>query len=256
MLQVPVNALSRVTGPFMAENRLLSFLSSFDRELLKPHLEPVDLKFRQRLQTSNRRIGHAYFPESGLGSVVAIGSRDRRQAEVAVVGREGMTGIPVVLGADRGPCEVFMQVEGAGQRIAAEALQSALEESTTLRRCLLRFVHAFQMQAHYTALANAQGTIQQRLARWLLMAQDRMGKDTLELTHEFMSLMLGTRRAGVTTAIGDFESKGLVEGARGAVTILDRDGLEDCANGLYGVPEAEYERLFKTRLPSVTDARA
>jgi CRP-like cAMP-binding protein len=234
----------------LSENRLLSSLSQFDLELLQPHLEPVKLKFRQRLQASNRRIGHAYFLESGLGSVVAIGGGERRQAEVAIVGREGMTGLPVVLDADRGPCDVFMQLEGAGQRIAAEALRSAIEESSTLRRCLLRFAHAFQMQAHYTALANAQGTIQQRLARWLLMAQDRVEEDTLQLTHEFLSLMLGTRRAGVTTALGHFEDKGLVEGARGSVTILDREGLEECADGLYGVPEAEYERLFRVRVSS------
>jgi CRP-like cAMP-binding protein len=225
-------------------NCILKTLSATDLDRLRPHLEPVDLKFRQRLQASNRRIGHAYFPESGLGSVVAIGGGERRHAEVAVVGREGMTGIPVVLCADRSPCDVFMQIEGKGHRIAAGDLRDAMDQSTTLLRCLLRFAHAFQIQAHYTALANAHGTIEQRLARWLLMAQDRIGSDTLLLTHEFLSLMLGTRRAGVTTALGHFESKGIVEGARGAVTIHDRDGLEECADGFYGVPEAEYERLF------------
>jgi CRP-like cAMP-binding protein len=227
-------------------NSILAALPPADFALLQAHLEPVELKFRQRLQASNRRITHAYFPERGIASVVAISRTERRQAEVAIVGREGMTGVPVVLRADRSPCEVFMQVEGKGQRIAADDLRAALHKSPGLLDCLLRYAHAFQMQAHYTALANAQGTIEERLARWLLMAQDRIGGDKLLLTHEFLALMLGTRRAGVTTAMGHFERNGVVETARGAVTILDREGLEECAAGLYGIPEAEFERLFRS----------
>ena len=115
-------------------NRILNALSSSDLALLQPHLEPVPLRFRDRLQSANREVKHAYFPESGLGSVVAIGGGERRQAEVAVVGWEGMTGLPVVLGAGRSPCDIFMQVEGAGQRAGrqagamAEALEAVLEE--------------------------------------------------------------------------------------------------------------------------------
>jgi CRP-like cAMP-binding protein len=102
----------------------------------------------------------------------------------------------------------------------------------------------FAVQSSYTALANAKGNIQERLARWLLMAQDRLNSDVLELTHEFLALMLGVRRAGVTIALGHFERRGMIEIARGAVTVNDRDGLQECANGLYGQPEAEFERLF------------
>ena len=100
------------------------------------------------------------------------------------------------------------------------------------------------IQANYTALANARGCIGERLARWLLMARDRLDSDEMILTHEFLALMLGVRRAGVSEALRDFEKKGLVETARGSVTIMDREGLEESANGLYGLPEAEYERLF------------
>ena len=161
-----------------------------------------------------------------------------------MVGREGMTGLPVVHGADRSPCDVFMQVEGEGQRLSADALRIALEQSTTLLRSLLRFAHVFGVQAAYTALANAEGKIEERLARWLLMAQDRIEADELVMTHEFLALMLGVRRAGVTTALQQLQSKGIVETMRGAIIVKDRDGLQECANGLYGIPEAEYERLF------------
>src|SRR5262245_43387180 len=224
-------------------NRILGALSSSDLAILQPHLEPVPLEFRQRLQSSNRHVKDVYFLESGLGSVVAIGGQ-RRQAEVAIIGREGMTGLPIVHGADRSPYDVFMQVEGNGQRISADNLRAGMDQSITLLRCFLRLAHVFAVQSGHTALANAQGNIEERLARWLLMAHDRIGCDTLLLTHEFLALMLGTRRAGVTTALGHFEHKGVVTTARGAVTVQDREGLEECANGLYGAPEAEFERLF------------
>lgn len=225
-------------------NAILNALPPTDFALLQPHLQSVPLPFRQRMQSANRRIRTVYFIESGLGSVVAIGGGERRQAEVAVIGREGMTGLPLVLGADRSPCEIFMQVEGSGQSIGADQLAKAMDQSITMTRCFLRFAHVFAVQASYTALANAKGTIEERLARWLLMAHDRLGSDTLELTHEFLALMLGVRRAGVTVAVQHFEAKAIIQTARGAVTVIDRDGLEECANGLYGQPEAEFERLF------------
>ncbi len=204
----------------------------------------MPLKFRQPLQRANRKIGAVYFPESGIASVVAVGGGERRQAEVAVVGWEGMTGLAVLLGAQRSPCDVFMQVEGEGHCIAADDLRKALERSTSLLAILLRYAHVFGVQSAYTALANSQGKLEERLARWLLMAQDRIDAEELLLTHEFLALMLGVRRAGVSVALEHFEAKGVIKIARGSVSILDRDGLQDCANGFYGQPEAEYERLF------------
>ena len=103
----------------------------------------------------------------------------------------------------------------------------------------MRFAHVFGVQSAYTALANSQGKIEERLARWLLMAHDRVEADELLMTHEFLALMLGVRRAGVTDALQHLEMKGMVETARGAVTVKDREGLQECANGLYGTPEAE-----------------
>jgi len=225
-------------------NRILSAMSNADLALLQPHLEKVPLKFRQRLQSSHRSIRNVFFPECGIASVVAVGGGERRQAEVAIIGREGMTGLPVVLGTDRSPCDIFMQVEGEGYCIAAQKLSEVLNQSISLLKYLLRYGHTCAVQANYTALANARGSVGERLARWLLMARDRLDSDEMILTHEFLALMLGVRRAGVTGALQAFETQGLVETARGSVTIKDREGLEECANGLYGSPEAEYGRLF------------
>jgi CRP-like cAMP-binding protein len=225
-------------------NRILNAMSNADLALLQPHLEETPLKFRQRLQSANRQVRAVYFPESGIASVVAVGGGERRQAEVALVGREGMTGIPVVHGADRSPCDVFVQMEGAGHCIGPENLQQVIEESATALKVFLRYAHVFAVQSAYTALANARGNIEERLARWLLMTRDRVDDDEMVLTHEFIALMLGVRRAGVTGALQAFEGRGLIETARGSVTVRDRDGLEETANGLYGVPEAEFERLF------------
>ena len=228
----------------MQRNRVLDAMSNADLALLQPHLEQVPLNFRQHLQSANRRIKNVYFPESGIASVVAVGGGERRQAEIAVIGRDGMTGLAVVHGADRSPCEIFMQVEGEGQCISAEDLRQVMDESVTMLKCFLRYAHVFGVQSGYTALANARGNIEERLARWLLMSRDRVDDDEMLLTHEFIALMLGVRRAGVTGALQAFEGKGLIETARGSVTVKDRDGLEESANGLYGAPEAEFERLF------------
>ena len=233
------------TVPNRQRNRLLGALSNADFALLQPHLQRTPLKFRQPLQMANRKIRTVYFPESGIASVVAASGGERRQAEVALIGREGMTGIPLLHGVDRSPCDVFIQVEGEGHSIPADALREAMRQSTTLTECLLRFAHVFGVQSAYTALANSQGKIEERLARWLLMAQDRVESDELLMTHEFLALMLGVRRAGVTGALQHLEMKGMVETARGAVTVKDREGLQECANGLYGTPEAEFERLFR-----------
>ena len=225
-------------------NRLLASLPLADQEELAPHLEAVTLKFRQRLETANRKVSNVYFVESGLGSVVAVAAGGRRQAEVGIIGREGMSGLAVVLGVERSPHETFMQVEGAGRRIGTEALRALMDASPCLTQHLLRYVYAFSVQAAHTALANAQGKIEERLARWLLMAHDRLDGDEVHLTHEFLAIMLGVRRAGVTTALHELESAALISTARSRIAVLDREGLQKTANGLYGVPEAEYARLF------------
>jgi CRP-like cAMP-binding protein len=225
-------------------NAILNALSPTDFALLAPYLQAVVLPFRYRMQSTHRHVQSVYFIEHGLGSVVAIGSGHRRQAEVAMIGREGMSGLSVIFGVDRSPCDAFMQVAGSGQSVDAERLTEAMGQSLTMLACFLRFAHVFSVQASFTALANAQGKVEERLARWLLMAQDRVESDVIVLTHEYLALILGVRRAGVTVALQQLEQKAIVRTARGALTIIDRESLMECANGHYGQPEAEFERLF------------
>ncbi len=235
-----------VDSPFAFEqNLLLATLAPQDRDYLVPHLEHLTLNVYAFMERPGVPITHVYFPLSGLGSVVAIGSRQKDQRiETAIVGREGMSGIPVVLGVDRGPCEVYMQIAGDALRMPVEALRDALDARPAIRGLLLRYAYAAQVQTAYTALANGRDKIETRLARWLLMAHDRVDGDVLRLTHEFLSLMLGVRRAGVTVSTQSLEHAGLISTGRGTFTLLDREGLVAIADGSYGTPEAEYARVI------------
>ncbi len=213
-------------------NRILSRLSREDYGLLEPHLDPVDLPVRKSLEARKRRIDQVYFIEAGFASVVANGS-GKPGIEVGIIGREGMTGLAIVLGSDRAQYATYIQVAGRGQRISAADLRNALERSATLHRPMLRYANAFLHQAMTTALANGRSKIEERLARWLLMADDRIDGETLPLTHEFLSLMLGTRRPGVTVALQGLEKAGLIETRRSKITIVNRRALEKCSNGTY-----------------------
>ena len=206
-------------------------------------LSPVDLPLRKSLEAPNKTIDFIYFIESGFASVVANGP-DGVNIEVGLIGGEGMTGLAVVLGANRSTNATYIQMAGKGLRMSASGLRAALEKSASLKKTLLQYCYLFMVQASQTALANGHGLLEERLARWLLMAQDRVNSSKLTLTHEFLAIMLGVRRTGVTAVIGVLERKGLVRASRGAITILNRKGLEKVAGGRYGVPEAEFTRLF------------
>src|SRR5262249_26274191 len=153
------------------------------------------------------------------------------QAEIATVGREGMVGLAIVLGGDRSRHATLIHVAGEGQCIAADDLRYVMMKSKSLSALLIGYAHTFLMQVAQTALANACGKIEERLARWLLMAHDRIDGAELLLTHELLAAMLGVRRAGVTTALHELELRKLIVTARGSVFIVDRDGLEEAANG-------------------------
>ena len=227
-------------------NRLLQAIPSDEfTRFFQPVLKPVALNLRQRLQTTNRRIEQVCFPEAGVASLLTIGA-DRRQAEVAIIGREGMTGGSLILGIDRSHCDIIVQVEGRGHAISTEDYRQVLDSAPGAFGCMQRYLHALTVQSAHCGLASAHGKIDERLARWLLMVHDRMDGDAMSITHENMALMLGVRRAGVTIAIQQFETKGLVKAERGLVRIVDRLGLETCANAFYGLPEAEIKRLFPT----------
>jgi CRP-like cAMP-binding protein len=218
----------------MSSNRVLSRLSRADYRLLEPHLEPVDLPVRKQLAPRGKRVQQVYFPESGFASIVADGGR---AIEVGIIGREGMTGLSVVMqNDDRAPHETYMQLAGHGQRIAAGRVREAIDASRTLHRVMLNAAHAFMIQTTQTALANGRSKIEERLARWLLMAQDRVDGNELRLTHEFLGIMLGVQRPGVTVALQGLERVGVIGHQRGTITILDRDALQQSANGTYDPP--------------------
>jgi CRP-like cAMP-binding protein len=215
----------------MPTNTLLARLSRADLQLLEPHLETADLPVRKQLEGRKKRFPHVYFLEAGLASVVANGSRP---IEVGMIGCEGMTGLRVVLeGDNRAVLETYMQVAGCAQRISVGKLREAIATSSTLHQVFLQYAHAFLIQVTYTAVANGRSNIEERLARWLLMADDRVEGTELKLTHDFLAIMLGVRRSGVTVAMQVLERGGLIAHRRGNITILDRPRLEQSSNGIY-----------------------
>ena len=191
----------------------------------------------------NQPVEHVYFAESGFASVVTK-DQNNRESEVGIVGREGVTGISVLLGDQQSPNTTYVRLAGEGHLLAVGTLRDAMERSKSLRIALLRYAHAMVIQITYTALTNSKVKLEARLARWLLMALDRADNDWIDTTHEFLAQLLGARRAGVTGALQMLVGRGLIRATRGRVTVLDRHGLEQAASGSYGMPKAEYTRLM------------
>ena len=228
---------------FNTSNRLLRGLSPEDFALLAPHLTFATLELRHPVESPNLPIEHCYFVESGIVSVVAKSTRER-SAEVGLVGREGMTGLAVIMGDDRSPNDTYVQIAATAHHLPADRLREAMATSPTLQKRLLHYAQAFLIQTVQTALANGTAKIEERLSRWILMSHDRIGQNDLPLTHEFLAIMLAVRRPGVTDALHQLEGRGLIRSTRGLINVVDRAGLIKVADGSYGVPEAEYQRLL------------
>ncbi|MEF0941354.1 Crp/Fnr family transcriptional regulator [Rhizobium sp. BR 362] len=224
------------------QNLLLATLLPEDMKLLRPLLDAVTLKQKDVLFEPLQPMEHVYFFESGLSSEIAINAGSK-QIEVGCVGREGFSGVPVVLGVDRTPHRSFMEAGGVALKMRSDDLQRVMDVSRPLRQLLLRYAHVFMMQIASTALADGRYNVEQRLARWLLMCNDRIGNE-LPLTHEFLALMLGVRRPSVTDALHILEGQRLIKAERSLISIKDRKGLEALAGEAYGLPEAEYRRLI------------
>ena len=227
-------------------NRLLGLLPRADYARLRPHLQPVELGYRQSLYSANRPIGFVYFIETGVGSLVnTMANGDA--AEVGTIGNEGMVGLPLVLGDDRAPTSVYVQVPGAGLRMTARLFTRELARSPSMRTVMLRYAHAVFNQVAQSAACNQFHTIQQRCCRWLLMTHDRMPSDEFLLTQEFLAMMLGVQRTGVTAAAGGLQRAGLITYKRGNVTIIDRQALVRRSCECYGVSKLEFDRLLGER---------
>ena len=224
-------------------NRLLASLPFDDFALVAPHLEEQALERDFVLILPNIPIEHVYFPEKGMVSVVAE-KADGRSIEVGVYGRDGFSGMPLLLHSDRTPHHHYMQIGGSGFRMDVHDFNSVIAQSPALQDVLLRFVHVFMTQTAQSALVNGSSNIEERLARWVLMCRDRLDSNEFPITHDFLSMMLGVRRSSVTDAIHLLEGANLIKATRGNIQIVDRDRLERAAAASYGVPEAEYRRLI------------
>ena len=224
-------------------NKLLSLVQGQHRDALRGELTLVEIKAGEVLERANQPITHVYFPESGIASLIVTDGRTRRM-EAGPFGRDGMSGVAVILDAGQTPHETLVQVPGSAYRMPAENLTRILDADPAMRRLFLRYAQAFAIQTAQTALAAAHAVLEVRLARWILMLHDRVDGDEFSLTHDFMSLMLAVRRPGVTVALHELEGRGLIRSKRGWLLVRNRKGLELACRGLYGVPEAEYARLI------------
>jgi CRP-like cAMP-binding protein len=221
-----------IPGQHTIKNKLLAAMSASDFALLAPHLTLVDLARGEMLVFPGEAIKYSWFVEDGIASLVTA-SHGGHEAEAGIIGHEGMVDVATVLGALESPLRCNMQIPGSAYRLPAHALAAAFQASPTLRSGLNRFAFTMVTQIAQTALANASFSIEQRLARWLLMCSDRLAGADIAITHEFLSLMLNVRRAGVTLAIQSLKSAGFVASQRGLITIVDRPGLEEFANDSY-----------------------
>ena len=212
---------------------LLSIPDS-DFSSLRPHLEYVSLPNHLVLHEAGGKLEFAYFPNRGLISLVVV-MKDGRTAEAGIVGNEGFTGTLAAVGLSRSPLHAVVQITGDGFRVEVGALQNTLESTPHLQLMLGRYAAIRGMQVAQTAACNRLHDIGQRLARWLLMTQDRVDLGSLPITHDFLATMLGTDRPSVSEAASVLQKKKLIEYTRGAVKIVNRKKLENSACECYGV---------------------
>ena len=224
-----LNSAGKVIG-----NKILLSIPDAEFELIGPHLEFLDLPGRLNLHEPNEKQLYVYFLNRGLASIV-VSMRDEREVEAGVVGCEGAVGTALAVGLDRSPLRVIVQIEGHGFRIAARALQATLQSTPELQMRLNRYAVLQGMQVAQTAACNRLHEVQQRLARWLLMAHDRVGTRSLPLTHDFLAIMLGTDRPTVTLAAGALQQDKAIQYGRASVNVLDREKLESSACECYRV---------------------
>jgi len=226
-------------------NRLLIAASPETRDALLARAEHLTLEVKYPLIRPEQPIDNVYFLETGVASMV-LGdpTRPDQLIEVATIGREGFVGVPLVLQTLVTPGNVFIQVPAAGYRVPADAFKEAAEADPAFQRLLLRYAHATLMQAAQVATCNRIHNINERAARWLLMARDRVDSDTFALTQEFLAQMLGVRRQAVNATAGELQDAGLITYSRGMITIVNRPGLEQVACPCYRAIMDQFERVY------------
>jgi CRP-like cAMP-binding protein len=223
-------------------NRLLAALPADEMEALRPELETVPLIFKQVLYEAERPLEHVYFPHRGVVSMVAE-MEDGSAVEVATVGPEGIVGLPIFLGDTTVAGRGFVQVPGKAARINAEAFRRALARTPKLHLLLSRYTLALLNLLAQNTACNRRHSVEERLARWLLLTQDRVHEPKFAMTQEFMSQMLGVSRPTVSMTASILYKAGLITYARGQITVTDRPGLEAASCECYRVIRKQFERL-------------
>jgi CRP-like cAMP-binding protein len=226
-----------------SKNTILTKLSPECLNSLGPHLKGVELEIKKGIYEPNQPVQHAYFVEIGMISVVSV-MQDGDSIEVGTIGKEGMAGGFLLLGATSVPYQHFVQLAGYAYRMDAETLKAEAVRNRDFHDLILRYQVAFQTQAMQAAACNGLHSVSQRCCRWLLMSQDRAESDVVPLTHEFLGLMLGVRRASVTEVLRPLQERGWIQSKRGEIAILDRKGLETGSCECYRIITNHYNRLL------------
>ncbi len=221
-------------------NEILLGLPPKECELLYPKLEFMRLKTHHVLHEPGDTLKSAYFCNSGLVSILSV-LPDGKSVEVGLVGKEGFIGLPLVAGFRTAPTRAVVQIEGSVFRVDGETLRGLLRQCPALERRLQQFSQIMAMQVTQIAACNRLHEVNERLPRWLLMSADRVGSNSLPLTHELLAQMLGTRRSSVTVAVGMLQKAGLIAHGRGDVKIIDRQRLEEAACECYGIMLGQIE---------------
>jgi CRP-like cAMP-binding protein len=222
-----------------SSNLLLAAMPAAESAALIAQATRVPLPLRLTLQTPDCDIPYCYFVLSGM--VLS----DGEPLEIGMVGREGVVGLPAILGAGKSPSEALVQLPGMALRVDADVMKAAFDTSAEVRSVILRYVQAMQVQVAQTAACNGRHDTEQRLARWLLMASDKFGpQNPMPLTQEFLSMMLGVRRQQVSIAAAILQKAGLIQYRHGSIDITDRAGLQNAACECYGIVAREFDRLI------------
>ncbi len=226
-----------------SSNQLLEFLPPKDRQRLLKACEPVQLELSEVLAESGKAVKHVYFPCNSFISLLAQAPLSQ-DLEVYMVGREGMLGAHEALGVSAAPLKALVQGKGLALKLPAATFRAELKRNTSLQRVINRYLYFLMGQLAASAACIHHHVISQRLARWLLMSQDRAQANSFYVTHEFLAYMLGVRRVGITTAAGPLQKIGLIAYNRGELTVLDRPGLEKAACGCYAADQRAYRQVL------------
>ncbi|MBK1709109.1 Crp/Fnr family transcriptional regulator [Marichromatium gracile] len=229
--------------PARLENRLLAALPTRDRRLILSRSEPVELRRGEVISEPGERIRNAYFPTDCFLSLVTPPA-DHSGLEVRLVGNEGMIGTPLILGVEITQIRTFVQGAGPAWRLSSEGFHEALRQSEALEARLHCYLDVLMNQCTQLLACTRFHLVEARLARWLLMSQDRAHSDHFHVTHEILALLLGVRRVGVTKAASALQARELIHYRRGEITVLNRAGLQGTACGCYGAAEALYEQVL------------